>query len=98
MLGFGRGWWGYEEMGGLLRGQASWRACSRARVSELRRRSSSTSRRTALDETAPGAITGSLLAARSEAILRRCHEALVNAATPYGLLKGTISSFEGDGT
>ena len=53
---------------------------------------------TALDETAPGAITGSLLAARSEAILRRCHEALVNAAMPYGLLKGTISSFEGDGT
>jgi hypothetical protein len=53
---------------------------------------------TALDETAPGAVTGSLLAAPSEAILRRCHKALVNAATPYGLLKGTISSLEGDGT
>jgi hypothetical protein len=46
----------------------------------------------ALDETSLGGVTGSL----QDATLRRCHEALVKAAAPYGLLKGTISSFEGD--
>jgi hypothetical protein len=38
----------------------------------------------ALDATSPGGVTGSLQDVRSEAILRRCHEALVKAAAPYG--------------
>jgi hypothetical protein len=52
----------------------------------------------ALDDTPPVAVAGSMPDVRDEAVLRKCHDALVKVAAPYGLRKGTISSFETDGS